>query len=77
MTVECFLDLVMAVIPQHHDLLAHTALGNTMVVEVTFPPHIQGLSMLVARDLLGPEILQAVTASPQTSLQVQIMATQW
>ena len=77
MTVECFLGLVMAVTPQHQDLLAPTAQDSTMEVEATFPPHIQVLSMPVAKDLLALEILQAVTASLQTSLQVQIMATQW
>ena len=77
MTAECFLGLEMAVIPPHRDLLAPIAPDSTMEAEATFPPHIQGHSMRVAKDLLGPEILQAVTASPQTSLQVQIMATQW
>jgi len=67
----------MAAIPQHHALWAPIVLGNTMEAEATFPPRIQGHSILVAKDRQGPEILQAATASPQTSLQVQIMATQW
>jgi len=77
MTVECFPGLVMEVTPQHQDLLAPTAQDSTMEAEATFPPHIQALSMPVAKDRLGLETLRAVTASLQTSLQVQIMATQW
>lgn len=77
MTAECFLGLGMAVTPQHPDLWAPTAQASTTEEGPTFPPHIPGHSTLVARDPPAQEILPAVTASPQTSLQVQITGTQW
>ena len=77
MTAECFLGLGMAVTHPRPDLWGHTAQGSTRGEGVTSLLHIPGHSTPVVGDLLGQAILQAATASPPTSLQVQITATQW